>query len=157
MNSAITSSLSNAGVSFTEGDDVKTVLTAQIKSDVRTTLFNEFRAGNVEVSEEFKAEKLNNDSELKKYIAGLVSNWIRKDKRLNGNVKHEIKNPGSRAGQGDAQVRELRKLLKKVKGTQAEAKVQTALNNRITEVKAAKVKVEAINVEDIPEELRELV
>lgn len=151
---AITNTLSNRGITFTEGTPVKTLLTSEIKSEVRNALFQEFRAGNVDVSDEFKA-KLSNDSELKKYVAGLVSNWLRKDKRLNGNVQHQIQNPGVRAGQGDAQVKELRKLLKRVKGTDAETKVQGALDSRIAEVRASKE--QTINTDDLPEHLRELV
>jgi hypothetical protein len=151
---AITDALYNRGITLSQNTPVKKLLTSDIKSEIRNTLFKEFRAGNVDISDEFKAS-LSDDSKLKKYVAGLVSNWLRKDKRLNGNVKHQIKNPGVRVGQGDAQVKELRKLLKRVKGTDAEVKVKKALDSRIAEVRASKE--QKINVENLPEHLRELV
>lgn len=151
---AITNALENSGIKFVEFTDVKKLLTHEIKSNIRHNLFQDFRAGHIEVSDDFK-HKINDDSELKKYVAGLISNWLRKDKRLNGNVPHQIQNPGVRVGQGDSQVKELRKLLKRVKGTDVEAKVKSALDNRIAEVKAAKEP--KINVDNLPENLRKLV
>ena len=60
--------------------------------------------------------KLKNNTEklMKSYVSGLVNNWIRKYKPFNQGVKYEIKNPGSRKGSGDEQVREMRKLLKTI-------------------------------------------
>src|SRR5665213_1962213 len=50
------------------------------------------------------------ESLRKDYVPGMVSNWIRKDLRLNGGEKYETKNPGSRAGQGDDQLKNLKAL-----------------------------------------------
>src|ERR1017187_7779629 len=67
--------------------------------------------------EGFKAESINydgalpNDTELKAYVSGLQSNWLRKDKRLNGGVKYTAKNPGSRAGSTDPAIKAMRLLL----------------------------------------------
>ena len=46
-------------------------------------------------------EKLSNPAKLKEYAISTLNNWFLKDPRLNGGVQHKIKNPGSRAGQGD--------------------------------------------------------
>lgn len=158
---AIILAFENAGVSFEEGDVAKEILTTEMRTEVRETLFDQFRGGEISFKEEFTA-KLNDDSELKKYIAGLVSNWVKKDKRLNGNVKYQILNPGSRAGQGDDQVKALRSLIKQLTvsgpNTEGLAEAKEALVARQAEIAAAKaVKSSPINVDSIPEHLRHLV
>ena len=154
---AIKSVLEANNISFEDGMNTKEVLTPEIKKEIRGVLFEGFRANSISYTAAFASSKLNNDSELNKYCGGLISNWIKKDKRLNGNVKYVIKNPGSRAGQSDEQVRELRKLLKTVAGTDAETEVKKALDARIAEVKATKVPAVTINVDALPEALRHLV
>ena len=151
---AIKSVLSSNNVSFEDGSDVKGVLSKDMKTEVKTILFEGIRGRTVVCSKE---AIINNDSALNKYCNGLISNWTKKDKRLNGNIQHKIQNPGSRAGQGDEQVKELRKLLKQVKGSDAESQVQEALDTRVTEVKATKNPTLIINVEAIPEHLRQFV
>ena len=65
------------------------------RAQVNMILFQGFRAGTIQLDREFT------DADLKSYVSGLQSNWIRKDKRLNGGVQYTAKNPGSRAGSGD--------------------------------------------------------
>lgn len=149
---AIKSVLTSKGVSFEDGTDVKEVLSADMRKEVKTILFEGIRGGIIAYN------KSSSDTELNSYCNGLISNWLKKDKRLNGNTKYEIKNKGSRAGQGDEQAKELRKLLKQVAGTKAESEVAKALQTRIDEVKASKQqKAIEINVEALPEHLRHLV
>lgn len=154
---AIKSVLKSNSISFEDGMDVKQVLTPEMKKEIKSTLYEGFRSGNIAVSEKFAANKLNNDSELNKYCNNLLTNYTLKDKRLNGNIKHKTKNPGSRAGQGDETTRELRKLLKQVAGTDAEAEVQKSLDLRIAEVRASKQSKVEINVDALPEHLKHLV
>lgn len=159
---AVISAFENAGISFEDGQNAKESLTTEMRSEVRDTLFTQFRNGDVSYSEEFAATKLNDDSELKKYVAGLLSNWLKKDRRLNGDVKYQIQNPGSRAGQGDDQVKALRQLIKQLSSTgpntEGLAEAKEALSARQAELAANKaVKNNPINVDAIPEGLRHLV
>lgn len=154
---AIKSVLKVNNVSFEDGQDVSELLTTDLKKEVRSVLFEGFRAGEIAQSDTFISNTLHDNSALNRYCTGLISNWTKKDRRLNGGVKHIIKNPGSRAGQGDEQVKELRKLLKQVAGTKAEAQVKEALDARLAEVKASKATKVEINVEALPENLRHLV
>lgn len=110
-------------------------------------------AGEVSMSDEARA-KHGDEAKMRAYTNGLVSNWLRKDKRLNGGEKYEIKNPGSRAGAGDKVVRELRKLLKTVTGEHKTA-VQEEIDKRLAKLSTAKTVT--INIDQIPEELRHLV
>jgi hypothetical protein len=159
---AITTVLENSGVSFNPGDDVKSVITSDHKKKVREILVAGLKDGSISSTAEFTS-KMTTDADYSKYCSGLISNWIKKDSRLNGNVKYQVSSSSgessSRAGNGDSQVKELRKLLKATVGTDSEQEVQEALNARLEELrveKASKVK-SSINAEAIPENLRHLV
>ena len=154
---AITTVLSNSNVSFTPGTNVKSVLTSEHKKQIRASLMAGFKSGAIESTPDFAKTKLNSDVELSKYCSGLISNWIKKDSRLNGNVKYQATGNGTRVGNGDSQVKELRKLLKATAGTDAEQEVADALNARLAQVKVSKVKKPEIDAEIIPESLRHLV
>ena len=152
---AVKSALELKGFTFEDGEDVCEAVTPDTKKEIKAILFEGFRSGTVAYTENFASKILNDDSELNKYISGLISNWLKKDKRLNGNTKYQPQNPGSRAGQGDEQVKELRKLLKITRGTDAEAEVKKALDARVAEIKAAKRP--EIDASALPEHLRHLV
>jgi hypothetical protein len=120
--------------------------TKEQRAQVNQILFEGFRAGTIELESEFS------DTELKAYVSGLQSNWLRKDKRLNGNVTYVAKNPGSRQGSGDAQLKAMRALLTTVTSTEDKAEVQKHIDARTAEIAATKVK--AIDLSALPESLR---
>lgn len=151
---AIMSVLTDANINYELNGDVSVneVLTPQLKEQVRAILFNAFRAGQVQYKESFQA-KVDDDKELKSYISGLVNNWIRKAKEFNSGQAYKAKNPGSRAGSTDPQVKEMRKLLSVTSDEQAKVAIQAALDAKLSELKAAKQQV-TINVDALPAELR---
>ena len=104
---AVKSTLEAKGVTFEDGEDVGEAVTTDTKKEIKAILFEGFRDGTISYTENFAKKILGDDSELNKYISGLISNWLKKDKRLNGNTQYKPENPGSRAGQGDDQVKEL--------------------------------------------------
>lgn len=144
---AITAVLSNEGVSFEEGMDVGPLMTRERRSSVNQILFEGFRSGKIELDREYT------DTELKGYVSGLQSNWIRKDSRLNGNTKYVAKNPGSRVGQGDAQLKALKQLISTKSDPAEVAEIQGYIDAREAELRAAKVKT-VINLDALPEALR---
>lgn len=113
---------------------------------VNQILFEGFRSGVVELESEFT------DSALKAYVSGLQSNWLRKDKRLNGGVAYVAKNPGSRAGSGDAQLKALRALMSTLTEESDRAEVQSHIDARIAEI--SKSKAAALDLSALPEDLR---
>lgn len=127
------------------------VLTDTDKAKTREILFTMFRQGEIEHKASFQS-KVDDDSELKKYISGLVNNWIRKTKEFNGGVKYEAKNPGSRAGSQDEKVKEMRKLLSITTDPTAKAMIQQAIDERVASLKAEKNQVE-IDYSVLPAEL----
>ena len=95
-----------------------------------------------------------NDSvSLMKYIPGLTNNWVRKDKRMNGGVQYAPKNPGSRTGSGDEQLKNLKVLLSLVVDPEAKLAVQQEIDKRVAELKPTVT----VDLSKIPEHLRHLV
>ena len=132
---------------------LKSILTPESKKQMRALLFEAFQAGEVVYSKD--PANLQNSTYLTKYVSGLLDNWVRKDKDFNNGEAYETKNPGSRAGSGDEQVREMKKLLKTINDESTKAKVQEAIDARLAEIKPESVVT--INTEALPESLRHLV
>ena len=119
------------------------------RGQVNNILFEGFRSGAISFDGE-----LPDDAKLKAYVSGLQSNWLRKDKRLNGNVQYTPKNPGSRTGSADAQVKAMRLLLATKDKPEERAEIQKYIDARVAELKPAKSVV--IDESAIPEELKHL-
>lgn len=152
------------GIAFTPNSTVvREVISKEQRAEIIDGVVALFQAGEVEFkATESNAAKLSDPKALRNYVNGLVTNHHKKDKRLNGGVAFEIQNPGSRAGSGDAQLRELRKLRASLEasGSSAEilASVEEKIEARVEELNAAKPKkTPKINIDLLPEELRALV
>ena len=102
------------------------------RAQVNMILFEGFRAGKIQLDREFT------DPELKQYVSGLQSNWLRKDSRLNGGVKYAAKNPGSRAGSGDPSLKALRALFSTLTTDTDKQEVQGYIDARVAELNVAK-------------------
>ena len=144
--------MEESGICFDEGVDV---LTDVIDKDIRTMIVSV-------LVESFKEDKIvmnkrQSGDNLKRYASGLVSNWAKKDIRLNGGTEHKIKKPGSRMGNTDPMVRELRKMLKEFKGSPHEIKIKKELDIRLVQLRKERAKNVVINRKLIPESLKHLV
>ena len=126
-------------------DFTKVELSKDEKATVKSILVAGFEAGEIELT---RAQ-----DDLNKYVNGLIGNWLRKDKRLNGGVKHEITNPGSRAGQGDAMVKNLRILLSQTEDETAKVDIQAAIDGRLATIKPATA-AKVVDPNEIPEDPR---
>lgn len=147
--SAVSKVLSENGVRFEEGQDAKTFMTKEYRAQANNILFEGIRAGEIE----FAGEK--SDSELKTYVSGLQSNWLNKDKRLNGNVSYVAKNPGSRQGQQDPQIKALRALLSTKSDEDEIAEIQSYIDDRLTVIGTEKkAKTVEIDFDALPTELQ---
>jgi hypothetical protein len=102
-------------------------------NEIMAILTEGFMSGNIQLSDENKR----NPEWLRKYVPGLVNNHVRKDKRLNGGTEYIAKNPGSRQGAGDAQLKALRSLLASGAVTSPEdiAEIEAAISKRQDELK----------------------
>lgn len=128
----------------------KVVLTKDERGLVHQMVCEGFRQGTIEFENTpANAEKLASDSKLSAYVSGLISNWLRKDTRLNGGEKYEIQNPGSRAGQSDEQMKTLRALKKQFAGTDKEVVIDRQIEVRKSELASAKAKSVELTQEQI--------
>ncbi len=134
------------------GEIVKTH--KEVRENVVNTVLEGFKSGTVELKTEYS------EADLKSYTSSLVNNWFRKDVRLNGGAKYEAKNPGSRAGAGDKMLKNLKALraAKSAAGADATviAQIDAAIETRQGELRAAKADKFEIDVDALPESLREL-
>ena len=131
-------------------------LSTEQRKEVINSIMSGFTSGSVELSSE-AASKYDTDAKLKSYTQGLVSNWLRKDPRLNGGNKYEAKNPGSRTGSGDDTVKALRALRTTLTDAEQIAEVENEIATRVAAFKASKQPKVQINADLIPESLRHLV
>lgn len=125
--------------------------TKEQRAQVNNILLEGFRSGKVGYDGDFNALE---EKDQKSYVSGLQSNWLRKDRRLNGNVEYQPKNPGSRAGSNDASIKAMRALLETKSDPTEKAEIQSFIDKRLAEIKPSKTVT--INVDDLPEELRYL-
>ena len=150
---AIVSVLKEVGKAIVDGVACK--LDDSERKSVIGIVANGLHNGDIALSADAKAKYDTVDKLEKKYVPGLVSNWLRKDTRLNGGEKYVTKNPGSRAGQGD----ETLKNLKLLKGTLTDAEqiaaVQSEIDKRVEEIKKEKQKDVKVDLTKIPVELRQ--
>jgi hypothetical protein len=147
--SAITGVLTEAGHPITEGYDVGPIMTKEFRAQVNQILFEGFRSNTIELAKEFS------DTELKAYVSGLQSNWIRKDKRLNGNTQYVAKNPGSRVGSGDPQLKNMKALLSTLEvGSDDYTEVKMHIDARILEIASTKAAKVTVDFSALPAELQ---
>lgn len=155
---ATVNTLADAGVNFDDGQagGVKPLVTDEALKTIIGLVATGILAGEIEMSAEGRA-KYTEEKTMKVYANGLVNNWFRKDKRLNGDTKYEAKNPGSRAGCGD----ETLKALKALRATKSDAAdlavIDEAIEARKSELGEAKVKtLTAEQIEALPANIRSL-
>lgn len=108
-------------------------ITKEQRAQVNAILFAGFRAGAIELDREYT------DTDLKTYVSSLQSNWLRKDTRLNGGGKYVAKNPGSRAGSADPQLKAMRALISTITDESDRAEIQAHIDARVSELSATKV------------------
>ena len=121
--------------------------TPEQRKSINAILFEGFKAEKIEM------ETAKSDSDLKGYVSGLTSNWLRKDKRLNGGTKYEAKNPGSRAGSADPQLKAMRALLSTLTDESERSEVQGHIDARVSEIAAVK-QAKTVDFSALPEALR---
>lgn len=149
--SAVTSVLSEAGISVGDNESVSTLLTRELRAQVTNILVEGFNNGSVSLDKTFTTE-----AELRTYCSGLTSNWLRKDTRLNGGVKYAAQNPGSRVGSTDAQLKAMRALLSTKSDPAERAEIQSFIETRVAEIKATRKPSKSIDVSALPAELQHL-
>lgn len=149
---AIVAYLSENGRIFEDGDALN--LSPSDRKTIVTMIVEAISSGQVEFSRD-AATKHSTPEKLRNYTTGLLSNWLRKDSRLNGGAKHEIKNPGARVGQDDILIKKLKELKKLLTRTSDILKVDAEISIRLKQIQAEKEP--KVNKDLIPDNLQYLV
>jgi hypothetical protein len=149
---AVKSVFAQSGRTFTEGSKVE--LSKEERATVTSIVTAGISSGDVAFSDE-AAAKYDSTEKMKSYVAGMVGNWLTKDKRLNGGEKYTPANPGSRAGQGDEVIRNLRALRGTLTDASQLAAVDSEISKRQGEIKASKTKAVDVDFDKIPSALLE--
>jgi len=82
-------------------------------------------------------DKYDSLEKVEGYSIRLLSNWLRRDTRLNGGVKHVIKNVGSRLHAKDTIVKKLRSLRRKLSDLREIEIVDAEISNRVRALKGS--------------------
>ena len=109
--------------------DGQCVPSKEQKSSIYAVLIEGFKSGKIHLEREY------DEAGLKNYVVGLVNNWLRKDTRLNGGSKYQAKNPGSRTGSTDPQIKAMRTLLGTLTDPTEINEVQAHIDARLAEIK----------------------
>jgi len=148
--------LADAGKSFDDGQTPTAAesVTKEQRASIIGIIVEGFKSGEIDMTPEGK-KVYDTDQKMRKYVSGLVTNWFKKDTRLNGGTKHIAKNPGSRVGAGDDQL----KALKALRGTTNDAEALQAIDAAIEQRKSEISTVKQVSLTDaqlalIPEALR---
>lgn len=135
-----------------EGEVVQ--LSPAERKDVVDSLVAQITADPTVISENKRAKIMETSQSLRMYCTGLVSNWLRRDPRLNGGVKDVPKTTGTSRTKNPT-LKNLNNLLKQVQG-RPEAEEQVKAEIEKEKAKAAAEKMMAIDASVVPEHLRDL-
>lgn len=144
---AVVSAVNDAGVSV-ESSYAQAV-TKEIRANVVNILAQGFKSKEISLDKTFTEV-----AELRAYCSSLISNWLRKDKRLNGGESHAPKNPGSRLGNSDPQIKALRSLLKVQEDEDKKEEILQFIDHRLKELNLNNPKQSQIDYDALPAELR---
>lgn len=152
---ATMSVISEAGIKFEKGTNVASIMTQDLRKRICAIVTSGFKSGVVELKDSpANQDKRSDDSKLSAYVIGLVNNWHRKDKELNGGEAYTPKNPGSRTGLQDQQLIALRAVRTQFKDQPEKlAKIEEAIEYRLATLKAGKATRISYNMSDLPVEL----
>lgn len=130
--------------------------TSEERSNIIAIVVEGFEQGQVTISDAAKA-KYDTTEKLKGYTSGLVHNWLRKDDRLNGGVKYQPKNPGSRTGNSDPELKALRQLAKQFQGVDQEKfeAINSRIESKLATIRAEKAKKSLPDLSVLPADLLE--
>lgn len=144
---AISSVLSEAGIEVNEGDNFATHLNKDLRASVTDILVEGFKNGTISLEKPYESE-----AELRTYASGVTSNWLRKDPRMNGGVKYVAKNPGSRVGSTNPEIKAMRALLA-IRGetmtSEQRAEVQSQIDSRVEALRSSRKSSKELTSEQI--------
>lgn len=136
-------------VEFQAGVDVNRYINAEQRKSTVDLLVQGFENGDITLFTEFA-----NEQALRTYCTGLLSNWLRKDTRLNGGGKYVAKHPGRGRAPADAQIKALQALMAQVRDPSDKKEIQQYIDARKSEIAAQAPPIKNVDMEALPTGLR---
>lgn len=136
-------------VEFESGMDISSIINSEQRKFAVDALVQGFKDGEIVLFTEFPSEQA-----LRTYCTGLLSNWLRKDTRLNGGGKYAPKHPGRGRAPADAQIKALQALMAQVKDPTEKKEIQQYIDARRTEIGAQASVIKNVDIEALPPGLR---
>ena len=121
---AVSAVLHQNGIVFEPGTNVASLMTRELRAQVNQRLLGAFQSGTIKLEREYT------EVELKAYVSGLQSNWLRKDTRFNASGKTSLKKVV------DPQLKALYGLIK-IATESDRAEIQTHIDARLTEISSS--------------------
>lgn len=152
--------LTERNVEYVMGGEIPItdVLTKKDKLDVKSCVLSMFQNKEVGFSNQEVHDRHNaTEATLKKYVDGLCDNHIRKTKDFHCGQAYKIKNPGSRSGNSDPQIKALKALLTQTSDTDQTAQINEAITDRQAVIAVEKAKSVVIDVDALPDHLKAFV
>ena len=133
------------GIEWSQDQDIKEVTDKDFQHKISTRITQDIIDGKVEMK-----NKKPDPKELRRYVVGMVNDAFRKDRRLNGDVKYEYKNPGSWTGSTNPVVKALRGLLKSTVDSTVRGRIQGEIDAEVAKTK----KVVEVDLSVLPADMR---
>lgn len=147
---AVVSLYVQTGQTFVEGNKIE--LSKEERATVTAMVVAGINAGDVVFSDEALL-KHNTPEKVKSYVSGMVGNWLTKDTRLNGGDKYKPATPGSRAGQGDEVIKNLKALRTTLTDAEQLEAVDAEIEKRKAEISTKGKASVAVNFDALPADL----
>jgi len=144
--------LDENNIHLEDGQSINEVMTKDMRQSITLCLIAGFNSGEVQIDKDYE------EKELRSYTQSVISNWFRKDARLNGGSKYEPKDKGSKVGFNDPQVKAMRRMLKEVKKTgniKHIKAIESEIDKKLREIRDKRLK-DKVDAQAIPEHLRHL-
>lgn len=160
---ATVQSFAEQGIEFVAGDTiVHDHVTPAIRKTIVDRVVSLFQENQVDLKDTpSNQKKLQDPAELRRYVAGLVTNWHNKDPQLNAGAKYEPKSPGSRQSSTDSSIKEMKQLLKYLESQGDELgaeRVKQAIAVRQSELASSKTPaLPDIDFSVIPDDIKDLI
>jgi len=138
-------------------DNTKVMLSDSERKEVIAAVTEGFLDGTVEMKDtESNKAKLADPAKMKSYVIGLVNDFMRKDKRVNGGTKYEASAPGSRPTDQKLKVLTAAYQIASSEGnSEAMDKIEEAINTRKAEIAKPKA-TKQIDLSLLPDDIRAL-
>jgi hypothetical protein len=142
------------GADSFEGQDLNRIVTSEQRKEMVDRLMEGFKSGVITLQTKFPS-----DQALRTYCTGLLSNWLRKDTRLNGGAPYQPKHPGIR-GRGvsvessDPQLKAMVTLLAQVTEPARRREIQKYIDDRKAELAESTPIYKGVDFDALPEGLR---